>query len=136
MMRRLLPLAPLLALLVPTAPSHAGTSSCQVLHASHYTRAKLLAVHRAQMHRFGNAGSATGPVGRVYVGRCGNLFYALASFNHRVGTTNFGLQDQPERFTRRPGGPWRDKGDTGGDVCNTAPKALIKKWGFGSKRCP
>ncbi|MEA2224718.1 MAG: hypothetical protein QOH83_3094, partial [Solirubrobacteraceae bacterium] len=70
----------------------------------------------------------SGPVGRVYYGRCPKAFYALASFNHTTPKVDFGVQDQPERFRRRLGGPWQDRGDTGGFVCEAAPKALLKLW--------
>jgi hypothetical protein len=71
-----------------------------------------------------------GPVGRVYVGRCGRTRWALASFSVRIRGTFFGTQDQPERFRRRPGRPWKDLGDTGGDPCGIVPKQLLVAWGF------
>lgn len=74
--------------------------------------------------------STRGPLGHVYYGRCGSRFYALASFSHRTPQQNFGTQDQPEHFKRAAHKRWQDKGDTGGDVCGTAPKELIQLWGF------
>jgi hypothetical protein len=87
-------------------------------------RATLLHVHRG-----GLTGSTTsGPVGRVYYGRCPKAFYALASFRHRTPQVDFGTQDQPERFRRLVGGRWQDRGDTGGFVCEAAPMALLRLW--------
>ena len=72
-----------------------------------------------------------GPRGRVYHGRCGKTRYALATFSHTFGDLFLGTQDQPERFRRKPGGRWRDRGDTGGVVCDgVAPRALVRLWGF------
>lgn len=41
---------------------------------------------------------------------------------------DFGSQDQPERCRRKVGGAWTDCGDTGGFLCEAAPKALLKLW--------
>src|SRR3954452_21289573 len=72
-------------------------------------------------------GPFSGP--RIYAGRCGTRSYALASFKDR----ELGFQDQPERFTRRGSGHWKDRGDTGGDVYFAAPKALLRIWGLATR---
>jgi hypothetical protein len=67
-----------------------------------------------------------GPLrGSTYYGSYGSRLYALATFSHpRVGTT-----DQPELFSKAPGRPWRDHGDTGGCLTQgIIPPALIRLW--------
>lgn len=105
-----------------------SSSNCKKLAVTPALKQTLLNVHVTTQRRFGNMQSISGPTGKVYYGRC-SAGYALASFRH-----NGALDDQPEHFRRSPGHGWRDLGDTGGDVCNTAPKALLKLWGF-KKRC-
>ncbi len=70
----------------------------------------------------------TGPQrGGVHYGRCGDMYYAIASFRDRA----LGYGDQPERFRHARGKPWRDLGDTGGSVCGfAAPAELARRWGF------
>jgi hypothetical protein len=109
-----------------TSASFGGSSGCVTLPATPALRSTLLRVHRATITR--KDMKTSGPVGRVYYGRCPKAFYALASFNHKTAKVDFGIQDQPERFRRRLGGPWQDRGDTGGFVCDAAPKALLKLW--------
>ena len=67
-----------------------------------------------------------GPLrGTVYYARLGRAEWALATFwMPRVGTT-----DQPEVFSRRVGGRWRDRGDTGGSLC-VVPRAVVRVWGL------
>jgi hypothetical protein len=89
-------------------------------------KSTLLHVHRAAITTTG--AKTSGPVGRVYYGRCPKAYYALASFRLKTPQLDFGTQDQPERFKRRVGGRWRDLGDTGGFVCEAAPKALLRLW--------
>jgi hypothetical protein len=67
-----------------------------------------------------------GPLrGSTYYGSYGTRQYALATFSHpRVGTT-----DQPELFSKAPGRPWRDRGDTGGCLTKgILPLALLRMW--------
>ena len=67
-----------------------------------------------------------GPLPRsTYYGSYGAFRYALATFSHpRVGTT-----DQPELFSKAPGRPWRDRGDTGGCLTKgVLPPALLRVW--------
>jgi hypothetical protein len=67
-----------------------------------------------------------GPLPRsTYYGSYGSRRYALATFSHpRVGTT-----DQPELFSKVPGRPWRDHGDTGGCLTKgVLPPALLRVW--------
>jgi hypothetical protein len=106
--------------------SFGGSSGCVTLPATPALRSTLLHVHRATITT--QDMKTSGPVGRVYYGRCPKAFYALASFNHETPKVDFGIQDQPERFRRRLGGRWQDRGDTGGFVCEAAPKALLKLW--------
>jgi hypothetical protein len=110
------------------APSSAPAATCRVLPVTAELKATLLRVHRAAITSPG--AKTSGPVGRVYYGRCPKAYYALASFRFRTPQLDFGTQDQPERFQRRVGGRWRDRGDTGGFVCEAAPKALLRLWGL------
>jgi hypothetical protein len=74
------------------------------------------------------ARSIGGPLrGRTYYGSYQGREYAVAVFSiPRLGT-----QDQPEVFRRPSAGPWRDLGDTGGDICPpTIPLPLLKVWNF------
>jgi hypothetical protein len=65
--------------------------------------------------------------GSIYYGRCGQTRYAIAGFSKAGG-------DQPEKFRRQPGKPWRDFGDGFEDGCSNArypiPRALVLIWGF------
>ena len=106
--------------------SFGGSSGCVTLPATPALKATLLRVHRATLARADM--KTSGPVGRVYYGRCPKAFYALASFRHRTPKVDLGAQDQPERFRRRVKGRWEDRGDTGGLVCEAAPKSLLKLW--------
>jgi len=106
--------------------SFGGSSGCITLPASPALKSTLLRVHRATITV--SEMKTSGPVGRVYYGRCPKAFYALATFNHKTPKVDFHVQDQPERFRRRNGGRWQDRGDTGGFVCEAAPKPLLKLW--------
>lgn len=110
----------------PAGASFGGSSGCVTLSASAKLKSTLLRVHRATL----DAGEirTTGPFGRVYYGRCPKAFYALATFHHKTAKVDFGGQDQPERLQRKVGGVWKDRGDTGGYVCEAAPRALLKLW--------
>jgi hypothetical protein len=122
--RLLLPLAGLAALLL--VPAHAPAETCSKLRNTAQLRAHLRAAHAKLTDR-----PFSGPRrSETYAGRCGTRSYALASFKDR----ELGFQDQPERFTRRGSGHWKDRGDTGGDVCFAAPKALLRIWGL-AERC-
>jgi hypothetical protein len=104
-----------------------AAATCHKLAPTHRLRTTLRRVHRRALP----AGThARGPVDRVFYGRCGRRLYAFASFRHRVNGVNFGTQDQPERFRRRTHHRWRDRGDTGGDLCGLAPPVLLRAWGF------
>ena len=128
---RLVPLARPLLVVVGLAallfvPARAPAATCLKLPNTAQLRADLRAAHAKLTDRpfSGPRKSAT------YVGRCGTRSYALASFRDR----ELGFGDQPERFTRRGSGAWKDRGDTGGDVCFAAPKALLRIWGL-ADRC-
>jgi hypothetical protein len=122
--RAMFALAVLAGLLV--VPASAPAATCSKLSNTVHLRAKLRAAHAMLTDR-----PFTGPrKSQTYVGRCGTRSYALASFKDR----ELGFQDQPERFTRRGSGEWKDRGDTGGDVCFAAPKALLRIWGL-ADRC-
>jgi hypothetical protein len=54
---------------------------------------------------------------RTYYGRVGVNEYAVAYFDV--------MADQPEWFSRRVRGTWRDRGDTGGDLCGQIPRSLV-----------
>ena len=122
--RRLLPVAVLVALLL--VPTRAPAATCSKLPNTARLRADLRAAHAKLTDR-----PFSGPrKSETFAGRCGTRSYALASFKDR----ELGFQDQPERFTRRGSGAWKDRGDTGGDVCFAAPKALLRIWGL-ADRC-
>jgi hypothetical protein len=122
--RAILPLALLAGLLV--APQRAPAASCAKLANTAQLRAELRAAHARLTDR-----PFSGPrKSQIYVGRCGTRSYALASFKDR----ELGFGDQPERFTRRGSSDWKDRGDTGGDVCFAAQKALLRIWGL-ADRC-
>lgn len=106
--------------------SFGSSSGCVTLPVTSKLKSTLLRVHRAAL----DTGEirTSGPFGRVYYGRCPKAFYALATFHHKTARLDFGAQDQPERFQRRVGGSWKDRGDTGGYVCAAAPRALLKLW--------
>jgi hypothetical protein len=110
-------------------PRADGARACvpHVLKATRQLRHKLRAVHLKLLRKSGGNTDFTGPVGRVYYGRCGHgTFWAAASLkDSRLGT-----QDQPEIFNRKPGHAWRDRGDTGGDVAARVPAPLARAWGF------
>jgi hypothetical protein len=107
------------------ASATSGTGACIVLPVTPALKSTLLRVHRAAQS---DHTKTTGPFGRIYYGRCAKAFYALASFRHKTREVDFGAQDQPERFRRRVKGRWQDRGDTGGFVCEAAPKSLLKLW--------
>ncbi len=90
----------------------------------------LLVLHRAYLRHQPDVHNpkVTGPVGRVHLGRCGAERHALASFDATYNGLYFGIEDQPERFVKRPGGAWTDIGNTGGDPCGSAPTALLVAW--------
>jgi hypothetical protein len=74
------------------------------------------------------AAKVRGPLkGQTYYGRYRGVEYALAVFSiPRLGTT-----DQPELFRRVRPAAWRDRGDTGGEVCPPwVPLPLLRLWGF------
>jgi hypothetical protein len=126
-------LAVLVGLLTPTATTATqpadASATCQVLQVSKALRTTLRRVHVRYLERgLDKPFTVRGPRGRVYNGRCGSTQYALASFSATIGGTFFGTQDQPERFRRKVGRRWRDLGDTGGDPCFTAPRALLELW--------
>jgi len=108
-----------------------ASGSCTVLAAPPSLGNTLLRLHREYMsHRPDvHHPKITGPVaGTVHLGRCGSERYAIASFDARYNGFYFGVEDQPERFTRLPGHPWKDIGNTGGDPCGSAPTALLVAW--------
>ncbi len=112
----------------PAAGATSASAGCRVLPVTPALKATLLRVHRATIRSAGS--TTTGPVGRVYYGRCPRAFYALASFRLKTPQLDFGTQDQPERFRRLVGRAWQDQGDTGGFVCEAAPKRLLALWGL------
>lgn len=66
-----------------------------------------------------------GPIrGTTYYGAVGRREYALATFS----MPDTGVTDQPEVFSRPPGGAWRDLGDTGGGYGGRIPAAPPKAW--------
>src|SRR4051794_2419738 len=112
-LRLLIALAALAAALCIPAADAGAAAVCQKLPVTKHLKKNLRAAHARLTDR-----KFSGPKGRVYYGRCGTKrWYALATFKDvRTGTG-----DQPEQFLRKPHQRWRDRGDTGGDVCGTAP---------------
>jgi hypothetical protein len=103
-------------------PTGAPAATCSKLPSTAQLRAELRAAHAKLTDR-----PFTGPrKSPLYVGRCGTRSYALGSFKNR----EFGFGDQPEPLTRRGSVQWKDRGDTGRDVCFRAPKALLRIWGL------
>jgi hypothetical protein len=122
--RAIVPLAVLAGLLL--VPTRAPAATCSKLPNTAQLRAALRAAHAKLTDQ-----PFTGPrKSQTYAGRCGTRAYALASFKD----PELGFQDQPERFTRRGASQWKDRGDTGGEVCFAAPKALLRIWGL-ADRC-
>lgn len=99
----------------PVAPS----TTCKALSSK-----GLKAVLRKVMSRYTD--QRTPLPGKVLYGRCGTRYYAAAYFNFPVT----GPTDQPEKFTRRRGGPWRLIGDSGDPILYGIPRALRNKWGL------
>ncbi len=107
-----------------------AASSCRLLTAPSSLGKTLLGLHRAYERRQPHVHNPTitGPVGRVKLGICGSERYASAIFDAKYNGIYFGPEDQPERFTQKPGQGWRDLGNTGGDPCGSDPTALLKEW--------
>lgn len=121
-----------LAVAVTAAPAAAqpaqSSASCRVLKAPPQLGPTLRRLHLAYLRRTTRNPSIRGPIGRVHLGRCGAARYALATFSQRYNGLDFGQTDQPEYFTASAPGRWRDRGNTGGQLCGTAPAALLYAW--------
>jgi hypothetical protein len=106
-------------LLVAFAAAPAGASAaCKNLRVPDHVRTALKEAHG---HRDGAISK-----GSIYYGRCGRTRYAIASFSKA-------LADQPEKFIKRRGHHWKDKGDGFENGCDRGarypiPKALVKLW--------
>ena len=111
-----------------TGSASAGTSGTPIarnLVATAKVKAALRAAHLRTVPAADRA-KTRGPLrGSTYYGSYGSRRYALATFSHpRVGTT-----DQPELFSKLPGHPWRDRGDSGGCLTKgVIPPALVRLW--------
>ena len=111
-----------LAVVLCALPGAAGAAECKNLKVTDTLKSDLRKAHERLTDR-----EFSGPKGRVYHGRCGTRYYALASFKD----AELGYQDQPEQLTRLAGHGWKDRGDTGGPVCDTrVPRELLHRWGF------
>ncbi|MDQ2969290.1 MAG: hypothetical protein M3R37_13360 [Actinomycetota bacterium] len=109
--------------LLPAPAAAAPVAKNLVATAS--VKAALRTTHLAVLQPSQRAG-VRGPLkGTTYYGSVGKWKYALAMFSQPgVGTT-----DQPELFSKAPGGRWRDRGDTGGCLTKgIIPRALIRLW--------
>lgn len=82
------------------------------------------AVLRKVMSR--NTTQRTPMPAKVLFGHCGSRYYAAAWFDF-PGT---GFTDQPEKFTRQRGKPWRLIGDSGDPILYGIPRALRNAWGL------
>ena len=116
-----------LAIALPVA-ANAGSRGAPVarnLVATAEVKAALRAAHLRTLPPT-NRAATRGPLAHsTYYGSYGGRRYALATFSHpRVGTT-----DQPELFSKLPGRPWRDHGDSGGCLTQgVIPPALVRVW--------
>lgn len=82
-------------------------------------RAAFLRAHRGY-----ERAEVRGPLRRtVRHARYRGIYWALASFS----VPKLGTQDQPELFRRRIGYRWRDRGDTGGSLCEV-PRPVVVVW--------
>ena len=121
-MTRLLLTIALAAAFLCALPAAASAADCKNLKVTDTLKSQLRKAHERLTDR-----PFSGPKGRVYYGRCGTRYYALAMFKD----AELGYQDQPEQFTRLAGHGWKDRGDTGGPPCDTrVPRALLRIWGF------
>lgn len=121
-MARLLVTTALIVAALCALPGAASAADCKNLKVTDALKADLRKAHDRITDR-----EFSGPKGRVYHGRCGSRYYALANFKD----PELGYQDQPEQFTRLAGHGWKDRGDTGGPPCDTrVPRALLRIWGF------
>jgi hypothetical protein len=115
----------LVALALLAGPVASGLSATN-LRATPAVKAALRAAHLRMVPAKDRA-KVRGPLpGSTYYAGHRGREYALAVFSHpRTGTT-----DQPELFTRKAGGRWVDRGDTGGDVCSfgIVPKPVLDLW--------
>lgn len=121
---RLLVVCCLLALAAPAALARGGPVN---LVATPAVKAALRAAF-LKTHSTLAPAKVRGPLkGHTYYGRYRGVEYAVATFSiARLGTT-----DQPEIFRRVPPQAWKDRGDTGGEVCPPwVPLPLLKLWGF------
>jgi hypothetical protein len=91
---------------------------------------RLLALHRVYMsHRPDvHHPKIRGPEGTIHIGRCGSTRYVLASFSQTYNGLDFGETDQPEYFSAAANHGWHDHGNTGGEICGTAPPSLLLAW--------
>jgi hypothetical protein len=106
-------------------PAAAAAPIAKNLVATAKVKAALRTAHLRTLPLADRA-ATRGPLQRsTYYGSYGSRRYALATFSHpRVGTT-----DQPELFSKAPGVPWRDHGDTGGCLTKgILPHALLRLW--------
>jgi hypothetical protein len=126
------------AVAIPSAHARTAHSAaaCRVLKAPKGLGATFRTLHLTYLrHRPDTHNpSIRGPLGTIRDGRCGTTDYALASFSQTYNGLNFGETDQPEYFTKAAGHGWRDRGNAGGEPCDTAPHALLRAWHFVS--CP
>jgi len=102
------------------ATGAAATPACRNLAVPSGLRAALTAAHARPREGDIRRGS-------LYYGACGRTRYAIASFSKA-------LADQPEKFRKLPGRPWRDMGDGFEDGCSAGarwpiPKPLVRLWG-------
>lgn len=116
--------------LAVTAAAHA-TATPRNLVATAAVKSQLRQAHLKQIP-IAVRRKVRGPLeGLTYYGSYGSTRYAIATFSME----GLGMQDQPELFSKLPGRPWRDRGDTGGCIPSTRiPAPLLQLWGF--KRDP
>jgi hypothetical protein len=107
----------LCALALPLASSsQLASPSARNLPVSSKLKKQLRAVFVAS-HKQTKAARIRGPLSdkALHYGRYRGREWAIADFSIPV----FKTQDQPEVFSRKIGGRWLDRGDTGGSICSS-----------------
>jgi hypothetical protein len=118
-MRWLLPVLILAALATPASAS----AKCKNLKVTAGLKEALVNAHGVQK-------DGALAEGQTFYGKCGTTKYAIATFENA-------LADQPEKFSRKKGKAWKDRGDGFENGCDKSarspiPAALVKIWGV----CP
>ncbi|MBN1527973.1 MAG: neutral zinc metallopeptidase [Thermoleophilaceae bacterium] len=82
------------------------------------------AVASCEADEAGDCDAIAGPLPGTYFGRRGDRFWAIASFRH----PEHGVEGQPLILSRRAGGAWEVRAQTGGTACDPLPEAMARIW--------